>query len=451
MTSLYSVIRSLQREPSKNQKVSILVEHDSPLLREYMNACYEPRINYFIQKFETPVAGMVGADELNSTVIRSVIDTLSERELTGNAARNFLTNLWLRLSEEDQYLLERMIARDIRAGMSASTINKAFPELISQTPYMRCAGLDAMDKATFFDGRDHYSQTKADGMFANIEVSEGSDFEVTSRQGEVSPPEFFTHIAYDLRKRVTHPTIFAGELLVREIATGAILERAKGNGMLNALRQGEALDSGYEVTYVVWDAIPASQFVKKNKYKVPYSKRFEALQELLAVPSAYVSIIETKKVKTWDEAFAHYSEKLAQGQEGTVIKHADGEWADGTSKWQIKLKLVVDVDLRVMGFSVGKGKHAETFGSLQMETSDSLLSVGVSGIPDKLRKEIHENRMDWFGKIVTIKGNAVTKPSEAGGLYSIYLPRFVERRTDKVTADSLAEVIQQFDNAIAGK
>lgn len=450
MTSLYSIIRHLQNEPSKNQKVALLVEYDSPLLQQYLNAVYEPRINYFIKKFERPVADIEGVDEFTATDIQNIIDTIAGRKLTGNAARQYLTDIWNRLDEENRMLLEWMIAGDIRAGMSASTINKAFPELITQEVYMRCAGLDAMDKATFFDGRDHYSQTKADGMFANFLIKERTDFEVTSRQGETHPPEFYEHIAADLRKRVTSPTMFFGEMLVREIATGKILPRAEGNGMLNALRQGEGLD-GFEVTYVVWDAIPASQFLKKNKYKVPYSKRFANVQALLAGPSAYVSIIETKLVKSWEEAFAHYSEKLAEGQEGTVIKHADGEWADGTSKWQIKLKLVVDVDLRVMGFSIGKGKHAATFGSLQMETCDSLLSVGVSGIPDKLRKEIHENRMDWFGKIVTIKGNAVTVPKEEGGLYSIYLPRFVERRSDKVTADSLAEVIQQFNNAIAGK
>ena len=39
-------------------------------------------------------------------------------------------------------------------------------------------------------------------------------------------------------------------------------------------------------------------------------------------------------------------------------------------------------------------------------------------------------------------------PTTSNGLYSLFLPRFVEFRKDKTTADSLQQVKDQFDSAM---
>ena len=44
----------------------------------------------------------------------------------------------------------------------------------------------------------------------------------------------------------------------------------------------------------------------------------------------------------------------------TILKAYDGEWKDGKPNWQIKMKLEMDVDLRIVGFNYGtKGTKNE--------------------------------------------------------------------------------------------
>jgi DNA ligase-1 len=149
-----------------------------------------------------------------------------------------------------------------------------------------------------------------------------------------------------------------------------------------------------------------------------------------------------------EEALAHYREMLDAGMEGTIIKNATGIWKDTTSKDQVKMKLDIDVDLVIMGFNAGNGKNEATFGSIVCQTSDGLLEVNISGFTDDVRLEVHNNRDQLLGTIVTVKGNSIMPPTGNNTKYSLFLPRFAEFRTDKTVADDLAKVIEQFDNAI---
>ena len=83
------------------------------------------------------------------------------------------------------------------------------------------------------------------------------------------------------------------------------------------------------------------------------------------------------------------------------------------------------------------------------ESSCNQVAVNVSGRGDKMRADVWTNREDWLGAIVTVEGNLVMEPSKLGGLHSIFLPIFIERRKDKTEADSLERINEQFAAAIA--
>ena len=125
---------------------------------------------------------------------------------------------------------------------------------------------------------------------------------------------------------------------------------------------------------------------------------------------------------------------LSRGKEGVVLKNPTAIWRDGTSKEQVKLKLELDCDLKVIGFEEGEGKFAGTLSSLLCESSDKMLCTSVSGFNDKMRKEIWENRSDYLDKIVTVRFNDIMQ--KEGEVASLFLPRFVEFRDDKILADS---------------
>jgi DNA ligase-1 len=53
---------------------------------------------------------------------------------------------------------------------------------------------------------------------------------------------------------------------------------------------------------------------------------------------------------------------------------------------------------------------------------------------------------------MAVRANSIMPPSDSNAAYSLFLPRFVEdfSRPDKVLADSLAEVQDQFAAAMEG-
>ena len=59
------------------------------------------------------------------------------------------------------------------------------------------------------------------------------------------------------------------------------------------------------------------------------------------------------------------------------------------------------------------------------------------------RKTFSSLRKELIGSIMTVKANAVLTTAKGS---SLFLPRFVEMRADKQTADSLESIKEQFDN-----
>ena len=127
-------------------------------------------------------------------------------------------------------------------------------------------------------------------------------------------------------------------------------------------------------------------------------------------------------------------------------------WKDGTSKYQIKLKVEFDVDLVV--YAIGQGKPDTKLdgrpATLQTKSSCGQLYVNVTIKNEKMRDIVEGDPDDWIEKIITVRSNDIMTPTERKGTYSLFLPRMVEAvyRLDKFDADDLDEIYKQYENAI---
>jgi DNA ligase-1 len=219
--------------------------------------------------------------------------------------------------------------------------------------------------------------------------------------------------------------------------------------MMHSIKKGGDLGTDERVTAVLWDQIPLHEAKPKGSYKAPYRERYAALiAQVSSAEAGPLSVIETRIVYSLAEAYAHYREILVKGGEGTVAKHPDAIWRDGDSLEQVKLKLAADCDLVIVGFRPGEGKNAALFGSVLGRTADNLLEVAVSGMSDKVRKEVAANRDRYLGTIMTVRSNSIMAPTALNQLHSLFSPRVVEFRGDKSEADTLERVRGQFEAAI---
>ena len=300
--------------------------------------------------------------------------------------------------------------------------------------------------------RGIYAQLKCDGMFARVAHTDDSEVLITSRQGNTFPINAMVQVSNAARALFPKGTESHGELTVW--INGVLQPRTIGNGVLNSLREDGVLPEGAVVHFDCWDQIPLVEAVPKGKYATTYSERFANVIDQLKdqTGSAVIQLVEYRIVQSYAEAMAYYKEVLARKLEGLILKHPDTIWRDGDSADQVKFKLEVDVDLKIVGFNPGEpGKRTEaTFGSVQCQSLDGLLDVAVSGFKRDMEEYLHNNRESVLNKVMCVRANDVAHPSASNEKHSLFHPRFIELRDDKYEADTLQQVLDQFEAAIAG-
>ena len=445
---VFSIVESIGATSSKNDKVALVEQHsEHELFRRVLVYTLDPLKTFNIRPSDPALTSnyKLGGAFFDEQTWK-LLDDLSARNITGNAAIEAVEAEFARLTPESSKLLWRVINKDFRAGFSESTVNKAIKDLIPEFPYMRCCLPKDAKLSDFSWTEGVYSQEKADGMFANVDFEATGIVRITSRNGTPYPTDQFADFLADVEATLEPGYQHHGELLV--VKNGEILAREIGNGILNSVQQGGLFAPDEKPIYKIWDRIELTSVVPKGKDSHPYKKRFAGLQALVSKSTSdSIQLIETRIVHSLAEAYKHYGEMLALGREGTIIKDGNAIWRDGTSKQQVKLKLEAECDLMIVGFTDGKGKNKALFGSIVVQSSDGLLEVGVSGFTDKKRKEINDKRKELLNTIMTVRFNDIMYPSEEGKLHSLFLPRSVEFRSDKSTADSLQRVIDQLEAA----
>lgn len=464
--TVLAAIDAIAATSSRNEKEALMREAgaSSRLFVKVLQAAYDPLKNYYITQPPHKREGIApGENSLDEPLVWNLLESLSNRTLSGNEARERIQHIIDVLDDASAELLRRILRKDLRAGFSADTINRVFKGLLPDFPYMRCSlpdksDMPKWDAAAWSAGI--ISQEKADGMFVNVNVTVDG-VHLFSRQGSPIPTGAMPQLRDAIAFLVKPGTQSHGELTVYE--GGVLLPREQGNGVLNSIIQGGALPDNHVVRLDLWDQIPLEAVQSKGRYEVPYKSRLRGLIEQLRIGQddvppwvrKHVGLVPTRIVKSKDQAIAHYRELLGKGKEGTILKHPDAIWRDGTSKQQVKMKLEVDLDLIVEAVVPGTpGTRTEGRpGALLCRSGCGRLQVSVAVKNEAMRDRIEANPDDWVGRVMAVRANSLMQPSKDDEPYSLFLPRFVEAdyRLDKAVADDLQRVQDIFRNAMGVK
>jgi len=444
--SILNILDRLEAEPSTNKKLEILKYHrDNPFLREAFRCAYSKDKSFYIKSLQSSESAKNESVSATLKQAFDALDRLANREVTGNAARDYIADLMSRLNEDDAIVLNRILGRDLRCGCSATTANKVWPNLINKFPCMLCESYSEKNLAKIeFPA---IVQEKCDGMRANF-IVKGNNVEVYSRNGKIID----IHGALDdeiltIRAAIDEKAdmVFDGELLVAD--DGGLCDRATGNGILNrAIKNTITDDECSRIVTKLWDVIPANEFSweKNAKGTTPLYERWVALKTAIeSTKPKKISTPQTQYVATLEEAMKFYAEQLEKGREGAVLKSKNGVWENRRSKSQVKMKVEKEVELRVISKNEGTGRFVGNLGSLCCVSEDGGVEVNVSGFSDKQR-DYFWNSDDIVGSIITVKANDYITNDNSDKL-SLFLPVFVEERLDKDTANTTNEIRSSFD------
>ena len=117
-----------------------------------------------------------------------------------------------------------------------------------------------------------------------------------------------------------------------------------------------------------------------------------------------------------------------------------GVWADTKPSYQVKIKMEVNLDLKIVGFNYGTGKNSTLISSLNVESEDGLLKTSPTGINEDDMEYITANQDKLLNTIVEVKCSGISQDNK--GNYSVLHPVFKILRTDKTIANTLAECIE---------
>jgi len=423
-------LNDLAANSSRNYKLDKLNQHaDNQLLRQVVFLALDPFTQFYIRKIPSYTTNSVQTSLENAL---GGLHDLSSRTVTGNAAIEYLRMLLSSLSPDDAKVLERIIQKDLKCGVSISTANDVWMGLIKEYPCMLCSGYEQklVDKVNF----PAYAQLKMDGMRFNAIVRDGQ-VEFRSRNGKE------IHLLGNLEKEFADLAgvvncVFDGELLVMDEDDYQYADRQTGNGILNKANKGTiTATEASRVRAVVWDIIPYIYFID-GYCPTPYSTRFATLENM-PLETGKIRRVASQTVSSLEQAQQVFQMYLSDGQEGIILKDGSGVWEDKRAKHQIKFKGELECDLKIVAVEEGTGKYTGMLGAIVCESSDGIIKVNVgSGFNDAHRKTLKEK--DILGKIVAIKYNSRIK--NKSGEESLFLPIFVEIREDKDIADSSKEV-----------
>ena len=312
-------------------------------------------------------------------------------------------------SEAKFTVVNKILRGKTHAGFTNNTMNKLAPGLIPYYSYMRCKGISHLHKIKF----PCYSQIKLDGMYHEV-----VDGVYRTRNGK--PLDF---------SKVPNTTSlkgkYMGECLMVD-AKGVTMNRRDSNAIINTAQHGgltqEQADS---IRFQYWDVDTG------EASKTPYTRRLQELR------GSELDVVECVVVRNMEEAWDHYEAVRALGLEGTILKNFAGEWKDGDSMDQIKLKAILETELEVTGTVDGEDKYKGMVGALICKSSCGGLITDVGmGLSDEDRA-----RTDWVGQIISVDFNEASK-SKNKDTYALSHARLVERRLDKTEADDLEYILE---------
>ena len=308
---------------------------------------------------------------------------------------------WTLAQIEDKDL--RAYARDflckkITLGVTAKTVNKALDfEFI---PEFRCMLANKyFEHPDKVEGKHFYLTEKLDGIRCVAVVKENG-VQMFSRQGV--PIEGLVDVnkwLLFIRDHVGKDFVFDGELLISGRDDIPSKEQYKRTTMI-VRREGIKRD----ITYNVFDVLDLDAFESRS-CEMPYYQRrqkldsycmcLKGLHEVVPLPVLYHGT-DTSMI------MRHLNAQRTLQHEGVMINLADETYQFGRTNALLKVKVMQDCDLEIIGFEAGKGKFEGTLGALVCDYKGTPVGVG-SGLTDEDRRMFWDHQDEYLGRVATIQ------------------------------------------------
>lgn len=440
----YQVIARLENTSGRLDKERIILDAWQNGCTEFFEGAklaYDALVTFGVKK----VPAIEGEDDpnFNPTLtwdkFKDILGKLQKRELTGNLARDVLRSAAdVSSTVEWNGWYRRILLKDLKCGVTEATINKV---LETQGDDAKDYIIPVFSCQLAKNGEDHpkkmrgakFLDPKLDGVrIITILNKENGTVAQYSRDGRQN--DRFDTITAALTKLL--PLLKQSMVLDGEMISRSFQE------LMRQLNRKEDVDTS-DARLALFDILPLGDFLS-GECRMTQTDRHELLAGMAGIfqehcaDKVYVipKLLIDLDTEQGQQAFKEFNrETVEAGFEGIMVKDPDSTYRTKRTDAWLKIKPFITVDLEVVGFEPGKpdSKFKDTLGGLicRGEDQGKLIEVTVGGgYSEELRDEIWKDRNAVVGRIVEVKGDALTKAQD-GNAWSLRFPVFVGFRNDK--------------------
>jgi len=443
----YTWVKMLNESDSRLHKEEVLrkalsaVNLGSVTTENFLNLLsitYNPFITFGIK--QVPESTQTDDPDNPWDEFNKLLSKLSNRELTGNAARQAVESMMRRFSvDEWNHLCRSVLTKDLRAGISDKTINKVLKGTKYEIPVFGC------QLATSCENRPEMRsikrlEPKLDGVRVLMTVyfnDNGFSVVSFSRNGKVF--NNFGHIEKQIQESTADIIRAIGNRIVDGV--GIVFDgEITGNSFQELMKQARRKENvqADDSVFHIFDIIPLADF-RRGHWNTPLKKRIEMLDKIRPVIDTTPSVkllqnlvVDLDTAEGKDQLDRYARDMVELSYEGIMIKDLDAPYECKRNTFWLKWKPTLTVDLEVIDVEAGTGKNTGKLGALVCAGYEDgkYIRVNVgSGFDDDLRDSLWRDRDLVVGRTVEILCDVITQNMD--GTHSLRFPRFVRFRFDK--------------------
>ena len=361
---------------------------------------------------------------------------LTKRLLESPAANNKLREEAFELINCTSYdfdtrkMLLKVLTKSLNIGIGAKLINKGIGKQIIPDPSLMLA---QDDESEINKWSKIICEEKYDGVRI-IAVVDGEEVKFFTRQFNEISRHYLSEIADSCLRLIKKSGLKGSWFFDGELTD---TNRKSVSGKVTKMLKGSPSDQiGDDLLFNIFD-LEETSVLQDGKGFIPFEIRRDTVEGVFEEnTSTSLVLAESFLAKEKEDIYTYYKSIIAKGGEGVILKNPEHVYECKRSKNWIKLKEVNDCDLVITGWYPGEGKREGLIGGFICEDQSGKIKVRVgSGFSDDDLKEISKDPDSYISRICAVQYNVII--SDKNDNWSLFLPRLVEVRSDKDSADDM--------------
>ena len=410
----------LQSTSGAIAKKKIITQHkDNQNFRKLLYYALHPLLSYKVseQTLRKPMP-YNATITLTMTNIFDVCEMLSQRKALDDATVYQIKGFLACQPDEYKELYTQILAKTLRLGVTAKTVNKVIPGLIPEWEVQQAYPID---KYPIKDGTWFALTEKLNGVRATY--FRGNLY---ARSGDVY--EGLDHIIAELEAFGDLGLVFDGELTLLDKGD---LSDNEAFRVVTGIINSES-DDKTRVCFRIFDVLPDDEFAageSEHGYRHRRAELDSFAQSVMFKEAKYIHVLDLLYQGTDLSKIDELLDRMIREDKEGLMANLDVPYKCKRHSGILKVKRFYTMDLPILRCEEGSGRLAGTLGAFVLDYDGNEVNVGT-GFSDEDRAKYWDKREELSGVLCEVKYKEISSDKRSGAK-SLQFPVYVCLRTDK--------------------